>query len=131
MKLIYRSSLILLLLIAQVANADPIDSIAWLIKQQNTTRLVELCAPMVEITVNGQENSYSKRQSLEFFQKFFADHKVLHSKLLHKVNSNQKFLFGVVLYDSDHGHYRIAYTLSNNSGAMRIIEMRIETEKTK
>jgi len=130
MKRFYLTSLILLLLVSAVS-ADQIDSIAWLIKQGNSERLSQLLSPTVEITMNDQENTYSKRQAVEVVKKFFDEHRPVTSKLLHKVNSGSKFLFGVVIYTSTNGVYRIGYTIDITEKSTRIIELRIEAQKTK
>lgn len=130
MKRFYLVSLFLLLL-ATAVNADQIDSIAWLIKQGNSQRLSQLLSPTVEITLNDQENTYSKRQAIEVITKFFNEHKPVTSKLLHKVNSGSKFLFGVVIYTSTNGVYRIGYTIDITQKSTRIIELRIDAQKTK
>ncbi|MGN6179720.1 MAG: DUF4783 domain-containing protein [Mucilaginibacter sp.] len=130
MKQFYFTSFILLLLISAV-KADQIDSIAWLIKQGNSERLSQLLAPTVEITMNDQENTYSKRQAIEVVDRFFNEHKPVTSKLLHKVNSGSKFLFGVVIYTSTNGTYRISYTIDIAEKSTRIIELRIDAQKTK
>lgn len=130
MKRFYLVSLFLLLL-ATAVNADQIDSIAWLIKQGNSQRLSQLLSPTVEITLNDQENTYSKRQAIQVITKFFNEHKPVTSKLLHKVNSGSKFLFGVVIYTSTNGVYRIGYTIDITQKSTRIIELRIDAQKTK
>lgn len=130
MKRFYFTSIIFLLLFSAV-KADQIDSIAWLIKEGNTERLTQLLSPTVEITMNDQENTYSKRQAIEVITKFFNEHKPVTSKLLHKVNSGSKFLFGVVIYTSTNGTYRIGYTIDITEKSTRIIELRIDAQKTK
>jgi hypothetical protein len=130
MKRFYLTSLILLLLVSAV-NADQIDSIAWLIKEGNSERLSQLLSPTVEITMNDQENTYSKRQAVEVVKHFFDEHRPVTSKLLHKVNSGSKFLFGVVIYTSTNGVYRIGYTIDITEKSTRIIELRIDAQKTK
>ncbi len=131
MKLIYLSSLVVLFIFTTAFQSDKIDNIAGFIKQGNTPEIVKLCASTVEMTVMGQEDTYSKRQVEDALNKFFSQNKPQHVQLLHKVNSNQKFLFGVVILKSTGGTYRIAYTLNETEGAMKIIELRIEAEKTK
>jgi hypothetical protein len=131
MKLICLSSLVVLFIFSAAFQSDRIDNIAGFIKQGNTSEIVKLCASTVEMTVMGQEDTYSKRQVEDALNKFFSKNKPQHVQLLHKVNSNQKFLFGVVILNSTGGTYRIAYTLNETEGAMKIIELRIETEKTK
>ena len=130
MKRFYLKSLILLLLVSAL-NADQIDSIAWLIKEGNSERLSQLLSPTVEITMNDQENTYSKRQAVEVVKRFFDEHRPVTSKLLHKVNSGSKFLFGVVIYTSTNGVYRIGYTIDITEKSTRIIELRIDAQKTK
>jgi hypothetical protein len=112
-------------------HADPIDGVVWLIKQGNITRLSQLFESTIEVTLNNQEDTYSKAQATAILTKFFNAHKPVKVTLLHKVNTNQKFLFGVAIMDSTNGKYRIAYTFNEIGGSMKIIEMRIETEKTK
>ena len=125
MKRIYLTSIVVLLLVTAV-HADQIDSIAWLIKQGNSQRLCQLLAPSVELTMGDVENTYSKRQAIDVITRFFNEHKPVTSKLLHKVNSGHKFLFGVVIYTSTNGVYRIAYTIDASKGSVSIIELRIE-----
>ena len=131
MKPIYLSAFILLFVFTTAFQADKIDNVATLIGQGNTTEIVKLCASTVEVTIKDQENTYSKRQVLDVLNKFFIQNKPQHVKLLHKVNSSQKYLFGVIILSSSGGKYRIAYTLNETEGAMKIIELRIEPEKTK
>jgi hypothetical protein len=130
MKRFYITSLVLLLLVSTV-NADQIDSIAWLIKQGNSQRLSQLLSPTVEITIGDKEDTYSKRQAIDVITRFFNEHKPVTSKLLHKVNSGSKFLFGVVIYTSTNGVYRIGYTIDITQKSTRIIELRIDAQKTK
>ena len=112
-------------------HADPIDGVVWLIKQGNMTRLSQLFESTMEITLNNQEDTYSRAQATTLLTRFFNEHKPVRITLLHKVNTNQKFLFGVAIMDSNSGNYRIAYTFNEIGGSMKIIEIRIETEKTK
>jgi hypothetical protein len=131
MKLIRLPLLSFLFIFLTAFQSDRIDNIAGFIRQGNTPEIIKLCASTVEMTAMGQEDTYSKRQVEEELNKFFSKNKPQHVQLLHKVNSNQKFLFGVVILKSTGGTYRIAYTLNETEGAMKIIELRIEAEKTK
>jgi hypothetical protein len=131
MKLICLPLMILLLLISSAFNADPIDSVTSLLGQGNVTELSKLFAPDIELTILNEEDTYSKIQATDVLNKFFVEHKPKKIKLLHKVNSNKKFLFGVSILTSTNGTYRIAYMLSETTNHMQIIELRIENEKTK
>jgi len=131
MKLIYLPAFILLIVFTTAFQADKIDNVATFIGQGNAPEIVKLCASTVEITIKDQEDTYSKRQVLDVLNKFFSQNKPQHVKLLHKVNSSQKYLFGVIIFTSSGGKYRIAYTLNETEGGMKIIELRIEPEKSK
>jgi hypothetical protein len=129
MKFIYLPIIALLFLSPVAAHADQIDGITWLLKQGKIDRLSQFLAPTVELTVDDKENTFSKRQTMDFLNKFFSEHKPQHVSLLHKVNSNSKFLFGVIIYDSTAGVYRISLTLNEIDKSMQVIEMRIENGK--
>ena len=131
MKIVYLFAVILLLTMPSAAQVDPVDRVTALLGQGNVTELAKLFAPEVEMTVMDQEDSYSKLQATAVLNKFFNAHKPKQIKLLHKVNSNKKFLFGVAILSSVGGPYRIAYMLSETGNSMQIVEMRIEIEKTK
>lgn len=131
MKLVYLPALILLFVMTSLTAADPIDNVANLIGQGNVAELSKLFTPTIELTMMEQEDTYSKRQAIDVLTIFFNQHKPRHIQLLHKVNSNKKYLFGVAILNSNNGSYRIAYTLNEEEGAMKIIELRIEAEKTK
>ncbi len=112
MRLKLLSLFIVLLAFMPAAKADPVDGVVWLIKQGNITRLSQLFEQTIEITVNGQEDTYSRPQATVMLNKFFTDHKLVKIELLHKVNTNEKFLFGVAIYHSSNGIFRISYTFN-------------------
>jgi hypothetical protein len=111
--------------------ADPIDKIAALIRQGNMTELTKLFADNVEVSILGEENVYSKLQTAQILAKFFSLNKPETLRLLHKVNSNPNYGFGVLLMTANSGIYRISITLKETGGILAIIEFTIETEKVK
>jgi hypothetical protein len=132
MKLLYLSSVILFLLIPGAVLADALDNVANLIKQGNNKEIGKLFAPTVEMTVMADEQSYAQTQATAILGDFFAKHKPQTIKLLHKVNSSATIQLGVyILTTADKQEYRIAFTLKDVGGTMRIIEFGIEDEKVK
>jgi hypothetical protein len=131
MKLICLPAVILLFLMTSAMPADPVDRVTNLLGQGNVAELSKLFAPDIELTIMGQEDTYSKIQATAELNKFFDQHKPKQIQLLHKVNSNKKFLFGVAILSSTGGQYRVSYMLSETDNAMLLIELRIENEKTK
>ncbi len=131
MKLTHLPAFILLFLLPGMANADPVDNIAGLLRQNSIQDLSKLFAASVEVALPDEEAVYSKAQAAVVLQKFFDQNKSSGVKLLHKINSNPNYLFGVLLVTTDKGVYRIAVTLNKTDGSMKIIEIRIEAEKAK
>jgi hypothetical protein len=110
---------------------DPIDNIAGFIRQGNIHELSTFFAPNVEIALLGEENVYSKVQAELVLDKFFTQNKPKSVKMLHRINSNPNYLFGVLTVNTDKGMFRIACTLRQVDGGIKLIEMRIETEMIK
>jgi len=110
---------------------DPIDKIAILIRQGNITELSKLFADNVEVSIVGDENVYSKLQTEQIIDRFFSQNKPKTIHVLHKVNSNPNYGFGVLIMTTNSGVYRIAVTLKETGGSLAIIEFTIETEKVK
>lgn len=132
MKLLYLSSFVFLLLMPGMVVADAMDNIANLIKQGNSKEVGKLFAPTIEMTIMAEEQSYSQTQATSMLGDFFAKHKPQTIKLLHKVNSSATIQLGVyILTTADKQEYRIAFTLKDVGGTMRIIEFGIEDEKVK
>lgn len=130
MKFFYLQML-LFLIVPATSFADPIDKIAELIRQGNIHELSKLFASSVDITIQEEENVYSQAQAELIFNKFFDQNKLKTVQILHKVNSNQNYRFGVLLLTTTKGTFRMTFTLKETDGNLTIIEMRIETDKVK
>ena len=131
MKIICLHSIILLFLLPVAVKADPIDNIMHMLKQGNTQELSKLFSDNIEVTVLDGGKSFDKTTSIPALDKFFNENKPKSVKLFHKINSDPNYLFGVVFLNTDKGLYRIALTLDKHGTEMKIVEMRIEVEKTK
>ena len=111
--------------------ADPIDKVADLLKRGNTAELSKMLAANISITLQNDESVYTKVQAGLILDKFFDQNKPSSVKILHRVNSSANYLFGVLILNTDKGPYRVACTLKETEGSLRIIELRIESEKVK
>ena len=130
MKLRYMPLLLLLLLLPPAVKADPIEKIAGLLKQGNAHELATLFATNIDLNILDESDVYSKGQSEMILDNFFKENKPLSVKLLHRVNSNPNYNYGVVMLHTNKGKYRVSYTLKEVNKVMVIIELRIEAEKT-
>jgi len=131
MKLKCLPILVLLYLVPTACLANgPIEKVAELIRQGNARELAKLFAASVDISILDNANVYSKTQAEQILDKFFKENKPASIKLLHRVNSNATYNFAVLLLTTDKGKYRVSYTMKEFEGAMVVVELRIETEKT-
>ena len=122
--------IILYLLPHTTVAQDRIAEIAELIKQANITELEKQFAPTIDVTILKEENVYSKIQASVVLTKFFTQNKPKSVKVLHKVNTNNTYRFGVLILTTDKGLYRVSFTLNGTNGTSQIIDLRIEAEKT-
>jgi len=129
MKLLYLTFFTLLSM--GPVTVDPITQFAELLGKGNSHEMARFFAPTIELTLLDDANTYSKAQAEIILDKFFTLNKPNSCKMLHKINSNVNFSFGVVIISTDKGPYRAAFTLKDNDGALQLIELRIETEKVK
>jgi len=128
MKLLYLSMLVCISTVSHISVADPIDKIAELIRQRNIHEMAKSFAGSVEVTILGDENTYSKAQAEVIIDKFFSQNLPKTVKMLHRVNSNPNYRFGVLIVNTSNGTYRIAITLKETDGNLALIEFRVETE---
>lgn len=130
MKLLYLSLLFLLTFILQ-NTGDPIEKTAELLRNGNITELSKYFAATVDLTIKGEENSYSDAQAKLVLTNFFDKNPPQAVKILHRITSSAKYHYGVVILNTTNGTYRVAFSLKNNNGKFELTEMRIEDEKTK
>ena len=129
MKLLYLPLLVIFFMVPAVAG--PIEKVAELIRQGNVSELSKIFAANVEITMQNEDNVYSKVQAALILDKFFSQNKPISVKIFHKVNSNPKYQFAVVILNTQKGPFRITYTLKETDSSLMLIELRIEAEKLK
>jgi len=131
MKTLGLSLIIVLYLLPGSAFTDPIDKVAELIREGNVHELSKLFAPNIDLTILDEENTYSKVQAEQILNKFFSQNVPHTVKMLHRINSNPSYRFGVLIVNTDKGPYRVAYTLKGTDSNLTLIALRIEVEKVK
>ena len=125
MKIVYLSLICLLLQV----KPDPVERTVGLLRQNNLQELNKSIAPGIELTLLNEGNIYSKEQAQVIVDNFFTRNPVVAVKLIHKVDSNPAYQFGVMLITCKSGSYRVAVSLRDNNGTYFIDELRIEEEK--
>ena len=131
MKKLYLALLVTLIAAQALVIDDPVAKVAGIIRQGKVYDLSAMMAESVEISIAGDDNAYSKTQAVGVLNNFFSQNRPLSVTVLHKINSNPKYHFGVLLMNSSKGAYRIALTFRELNGALQLIELRIEPEKVR
>lgn len=123
--------LILLTHFAQPAlfQGDIVDNIAQLFKSANTKEISKNFAPAVELSVNDNEDSYSKAQAEQILRDFFIKSPPVNSTVVHLINMNPNYRFGVLSLITKSGRFRVAVTLKKTGNTFFITELRIEPDK--
>jgi hypothetical protein len=130
MKLLYLPLLAFLLL--PQLTTDAVDTVAQLIGKGSVHELAKLFPAEVEIELPGTESdTYPKLAATGMLEKFFIQNKPISSKILHKINNNGPYQFGVVILSTVRGPYRVAFNIKNENGVTQVIKLRIEAEKVK
>jgi hypothetical protein len=130
MKLIY-FLFIFSFYVAQPKAGDPIERTIGFLRQNNLTELYKTFADNVDLTIKDGNNVYPKDQAQNILSSFLSKNTIVAVKLIHKVDSNPDYRYGVVLLSTKGGNYRTAFSLRNNGGNFQLTELRIEEEKNK
>lgn len=108
---------------------DIVDNIAQLFKSANTKEISRNFAPAVELSVNDNEDSYSKAQAEQILRDFFIKSPPVNSTVVHLINTNPNYRFGVLSLITKSGKFRVAVTLKKTGNTFFITELRIEPDK--
>ncbi len=112
-----------------VAAVDIIDDIADLFKAGDTKEISKYFSSSIELTINDEENVYSKVQAELILNDFFKNNTPVNYKIVHKVTSNANYKFGVIMLETKKNSYRTSYELKNTAGKFQITQIRIEANK--
>jgi hypothetical protein len=131
MKLYCLLLLILPLTFISAGTGDIIDTTAEIIKKGDAHELARTFSSSVEMTILGEDNSYSNTQAESVLTDFFKNNQPKSVKIIHRIASNPNYRFAVLLLTTGKGIYRTSFSLENVKGRFELNELRIEAEKAK
>ncbi|MCE3007324.1 MAG: DUF4783 domain-containing protein [Bacteroidetes bacterium] len=94
----------------------------------NASSLSAYFGSQVEVTINDQDNVYSKDQATFVIKEFFQDHPVRSFKILHTGSSNNTY-YAVGEYYSTRGRYDTNVFIKKNGNSYLIEQIRFESEQ--
>lgn len=112
-----------------VFQGDIADQIAQFFKTANTKEISKNFAPAVELSVNDNEDSYSKAQAEQILRDFLIKNPPVNALVVHQINTNPNYRFLVLSLITKNDKFRIAVTLKKSINTFFITELRIEPEK--
>jgi hypothetical protein len=128
MKLLYLSFIFSLALLRTVAD-DPIERTTNLLKQGNLTELYKTFAPSIDLTLAGNQDTYTKEKAQAILNVFFAKNQPVSAKLVHRLDSNPDLLYAVIILSTKGGNYRVSFSVKNSKGTYLLTELSIQEEK--
>lgn len=108
---------------------DIVESLSALFKAANSKEISKSFSTSVELTLNREEDVYPKAQAEQIIREFFTKNPPLSSAVVHLINTNPNYRFGVIALNTKNGKFRVAVTLKKMAGTFFITELRIEPDK--
>ena len=108
---------------------DIVDSMSALFKSANSKEISKNFSSSVELKVNEEEDVNSKAQAEQILREFFNKSMPVNSAVVHLINTNPNYRFGILSLSTKTGKFRVAITLKKVNNAFFITELRIEPEK--
>jgi len=129
-----RSFLPALILLTQlfhsmVFQGDIVDNLSTLFKAANSKEISKNFSPSVELTINEEEDVYSKAQAEQILREFFNKSVPTNSAVVHLINTNPNYRFGILSLSTKTGKFRVAITLKKNANTFFITELSVEPDK--
>ena len=131
MKLIHLFVLLIPCFFISSTPEDVIDRTAELLKDGNSRELAASFSSTIEITILGQDNVYSAAQAELALADFFKRYQPHSAKVLHRITSNTRYQYAVIILNTSNGSYRTCISLKSVNGKFEVTELRIEAEKAK
>lgn len=108
---------------------DIVDNLSVLFKSANSKEISKNFSSSVELTLNDQEDVYSKAQAEQILRDFFTKNPPSNSTVVHLINTNPNYRFGILSLSTKTGKFRVAISLKKTANAFLITELRIEPDK--
>jgi hypothetical protein len=114
---------------AAAFQGDIVDTLPALFKSANSKEISKNFSSSVELKINEEEDVYPKAQAEQIIREFFTKNPPLTSALVHLINTNPNYRFGVFALNTKNGKFRVAVTLKKTASTFFITELRIEPDK--
>src|SRR4051794_5582220 len=90
---------------------DIIDSLSVQFKAGNSKEIATSFASSVELIIIDDEDVYSKAQAEQILRNFFTKYPPTKSTVIHLINTNPNFRFGILSLHTKNGKFRVSITM--------------------
>ena len=108
---------------------DIIDNLSVHFKAGNAKEIAANFSSSVELIIIDDEDVYSKAQAEQILRNFFTKYPPTKSTVIHLINTNPNFRFGILSLQTKNGKFRVSITMKKSANAFFITELRIEPDK--
>lgn len=108
---------------------DIVDTLSAFFKSANAKEIGKNFSSSVELKINDEDDVYSKAQSEQILREFFNKNFPVSSTVVHLINTNPNYRFGILSLSTKSGKYRVAITLKKTANVFYITELRIDPDK--
>ncbi|MNT77053.1 hypothetical protein D3C72_2161280 [compost metagenome] len=98
-------------------------------KAGNAKEIAANFSSSVELIIIDDEDVYSKAQAEQILRNFFTKYPPVKSTVIHLINTNPNFRFGILSLHTKNGKFRVSITMKKSANAFFITELRIEPDK--
>ena len=109
--------------------SDIIDNLSTYFKSGSSKDVAGYFSSSVELIIIDEEDVYSKAQAEQILRNFFTKYPPVKSSVIHLINANPNFRFGILSLHSKNGKFRVSITMKKSNNAFFITELRIEPDK--
>jgi len=108
---------------------DIIENLAGHFKAGNAKEIAANFASSVELIIIDEEDVYSKAQAEQILRNFFTKYPPVKSSVVHLINTNPNFRFGILSLQTKNAKFRVSITMKKSGAAFFITELRVESDK--
>nr|WP_121273739.1 DUF4783 domain-containing protein [Pedobacter schmidteae] len=108
---------------------DVIDNLSAHFKAGNAKEIAASFSSSVELIIIDDEDVYSKAQAEQILRNFFTKYPPVKSSVIHLINTNPNYRFGILSLQTKSGKFRVSITMKKSANAFFITELRIEPDK--
>lgn len=110
--------------------ADIVEDLVVHFKNGNTKEIAKHFASSVELLIIDEEDVYSKAQAEQILKDFFVKNPPSKSVIVHAINSNPRYRYGIISLQTKSAKFRVNITLMlhKTSNTFLITELRIEKD---